>query len=1366
MSMRPSAAGTDSTLELASQPRADAGRREADEPALGPDGAAAEHGGPAANGNNTRSFRFLLTLALRKAQTAVTLDNGGHVDEAIRTYREAISMLGLVLNRTSEEDGRQRLLHFRQTYSDRVSVLSSLRPSASNGMLDTSLNDASPQQGPDIVASDHHQPVPQDEPNMEPHQQQQQQQEQRGTEGTRALEPARADIQETTSERPGATETNRSGQADSSDHELPLAVAASPLPIPDTTVGSMENDTDTYQALASPSFGHGPGLSVDQQGATAPASQGEANDPPQVCIREPAPSPQDRPQGAKPPRKHSMASNRSVALSSGGESARHADGAVTSNDVCLPAAVDKTSVDQDRRSEDVSDTPGAASSTKKALKTKLRSKDAEKANRRQSIKSQRSLPAMFGLGHKSRGDGRGGPAPPVPPIPGGEVPAPKLGRRLFGALRSNQASEPQTGKAGGSRGNSEDIARSSAPRSDSPMLTPQPDKLADRMHVGNHSHGSSVDRRPSAMAPDDVPASEQQLAMKQFPETDDVPPPTPSKDSPPLPTKSMTLTREQKRQSNAAHRLAGLFKRKPSIPDIPSPALPPKYSADANKATAVPTHSPQPGHVLSRDRRLSASASTPNLFEAAAAAANSDHPAMAVFAATERGVLPPMPAPPNLRPSMSATGHLPSGSVDESVDVEVYAGEREPGAPGRPGRGGSVSDAASMKSSKTTRFEEQKPRRKQQQQQGPGPRPALRIATKSASEFLTFVPEDAPLPSAPLTAGFDDGSRSRKSSVATIASHLLPRGSNGAIYGVPFNAASGPGASLANLSGRPTLGDVEEDQRAEMFEPSFGTFHPDLGSAPPKSSPLSALWFINTLHRSMVSGGAYLTTSMFIPRRLWYQSGIRIAAIDSKLTVISQLTQAFATIGSQLELPTLDALTASAAWWHDEGRAETVPWESEEPPHGSSPEKDELHNSCVALHHWLNNLEETLENSRRLLSKKLKFVNVQVASGSATAGMPPVPPSMPAALATSSNENLQSPSHLPFVPPYLGSHDGSNMANASFPNLALSTADVSNSSNGAPVSPLSPGGDPLLDLRLSDAQVPETPISAVPNGMSSSANLSRNMLGKDQMGNARFKGLGKLGKSVDRLYSNMQKEKLDDTSAYVAALQRLFEAAMALEDILHYFSRIASDAEMTGWFADTPQSPISMAGKHHPHHGRGDSGSADASSPSVPHATLVSEPSMSSLNSAAERKSSNASISVASTATDKKVRRRSNYFGQRPGGGSSVVEGAETLPASRLPPRPRGESVSVIPRLVPQMPGPSTAAATGSTAPRFVLAQSPIKNPLSYVNQGKGRAPGVIYARLVRVMEWLNQVLVAWVVRDLQVLYAKYIKRLREWVVE
>ncbi|KAJ2112551.1 hypothetical protein GGH17_006462, partial [Coemansia sp. RSA 788] len=67
---------------------------------------------------------------------------------------------------------------------------------------------------------------------------------------------------------------------------------------------------------------------------------------------------------------------------------------------------------------------------------------------------------------------------------------------------------------------------------------------------------------------------------------------------------------------------------------------------------------------------------------------------------------------------------------------------------------------------------------------------------------------------------------------------------------------------------------------------------------------------------------------------------------------------------------------------------------------------------------------------------------------------------------------------------------------------------------------------------------------------------------------------------------------------------------------------------------------------------------------------------------------------------------------------------------------------------------------------RFVLAPSPIKNPANFVHQGRGRAPGVIYARLVKLTEWVNQVILAWVVRDLQVLYAKYIKRLREWVIE
>ncbi|KAJ2848088.1 hypothetical protein GGI22_005809 [Coemansia erecta] len=279
------------------------------------------------------------------------------------------------------------------------------------------------------------------------------------------------------------------------------------------------------------------------------------------------------------------------------------------------------------------------------------------------------------------------------------------------------------------------------------------------------------------------------------------------------------------------------------------------------------------------------------------------------------------------------------------------------------------------------------------------------------------------------------------------------------------------------------------------------------------------------------------------------------------------------------------------------------------------------------------------------------------------------------------------------------------------------------------------------------------------------------------MSNSRFKGFGKLGKSVDKIYSNIQKEKLDDTSVYATALQRLFEASMALEAAMNYFSRVASDADMAGWFTEVPPSPSSLANKRRTQN-RGQGGSDSSirgpiASPLTAQTTVAAEPPpASSVNTLSERKSSNTSISI-NSATEKVNRRRSNYFGQRQSGsggnGNGLADFGEGTRngGSRSGVKPRGESFSTIPMIAPAMPMATSGAALGAIGGgRFVLAQSPIKNPLLYVQQGKGRAPGVIYARLVRIAEWLNQVLLAWVVRDLQVLYAKYIKRLREWVVE
>ncbi|KAJ2319050.1 hypothetical protein IWW52_002196 [Coemansia sp. RSA 2704] len=1327
MPMRPLTTGTDSTLDHADQPLA-ASRHDAESTAAS-ESTAVDQSGIAGNGNNTRSFRFLLTLALRKAQTAVTLDNGGHVDEAIRTYREAISMLGLVLNRTNEEDGRQRLLHFRQTYSDRVSVLSSLRPNVADQPGDSSSN--AQLQQPD---EDSARPGFASQSSAPPHSPITHSQ----SSNTDDRYPARHHTAEQ------AAGVNGDASLQTPLDELPESAAravVSPIPIPDRTLGTPASDRGTVPI--SPLDTNSAMLTVDLPPALGLGTDSDERSGSPMDTNKPLPPVLDSEGARSMLRKYSLASNASVGSTSQMSHATADNASIASNSHPPASPGRDDTLESAQTTEGVDNGFSAAapeSAGDKGGKSKRKGKDSEKASRRQSIKSQRSLPAMFGL--KTKGDNKA--PPPVPPIPILDSNGPKLSRRLFGALRSAANSDSHPDRLSTSRGNSEDTDTN----------YPMPANADDIQQSGpTTTDFPSADRKPAEL---DVYGH--QPAVHHTPEYSDIPPPTPAKDGPPTPAKSasQTLTREQKRQSNAAHRLAGLFKRKPSVPDIPSPALPPKYAGENGKVSVGLVQSPR---ILPKDRRLSASASTPNLFEAAAAAANSDQPALAVFAATERGVLPPMPAPPTLRPSMSANNH-PAGYGEAPGDGSEGAGERAFESSGRIGRGGSVSDAASTHSTGVSRVDD-KLRRKQPPPPPQSARPALKIATKSAADMLSFVPEDAPMPSAPLTAGFDEATRSRKSSIATTASQTFARGNVVMPYSaIPSNGISSNGlasVSMSHLYGRPTLVDVEEDQRSEMFDPSFGTFHVDLGPPPPKSSPLSSLWFINTLHRSMVSSGAYLTASMFIPRRMWYQPGIRIAAIDVKLGVLAQLTQSFASISSLLTLPDINQLLSSALPKPDERRAETVPWESEENRGRNNQERDELHKSCVALHHWLNSLEDTLDNSRRLLGKKLKFVG-QATHANAAVGNGTAPSQ---GLAAGSSENLQaSVSHLPFMPAYAGPHDGSNIANASFPNLTLSSTDIP-SANGVPVSPLSPGGDPM-DTRLSDPRaVPDTPNSAMFNGATSSTNLNRDMLNKDQMGNARFKGLGKLGKSVDRIYSNIQKEKLDDTSAYVAALQRFFEAAMVLESIMHYFSRIAGDAEMAGWFTDVPQSPVSLTGKHTHTRGHGDSGSISAASPSMPHTTLASEPSMSSINS--ERKSSNASISAA--AADKKARRRSNYFGQRQNS-NGMLEGADPMPTNKLPTKARGESFSAIPRLVPSAPAAGSLVGGSSTSARFVLTQSPIKNPASFVHQGRGRAPGVIYARLVKITEWLNQVILAWVVRDLQVLYAKYIKRLREWVIE
>ncbi|KAJ2540319.1 hypothetical protein EV175_006247, partial [Coemansia sp. RSA 1933] len=420
----------------------------------------------------------------------------------------------------------------------------------------------------------------------------------------------------------------------------------------------------------------------------------------------------------------------------------------------------------------------------KELKLKKKDRDSEKASRRQSVKNQRSLPAMFGIGLKSKSDKP--VPPPVPHLPSAETTTSTLGRRIFGALRSNSSSNdlptakipsipvPSTPVAGtiattAVNGNK---SRAGTLPETSNSLESQKDSQNDIPKEGRTSSTASIPANRSV-----VYGSDEKIGTsfdsgdapphgdhKQAPSS--IQPPTPAKDSPsafPLRHQAQpALTKEQKRQSNAAHRLASMFRRKPSIPDIRSPVLPPKTSIEQNKSMYGMMQSPPQMHLMPKDRRLSASASTPNLIEAAAAAASNDQPSLAVYAAAERGDIPPMPAPPALRPSQSSTtpaaAHLKGRLSTEEGDYEGRDNEsqRESSISGRQMR--SDSDSSSIANvSITSRIDE----RRHKKQLSQTIRPSLRITTKSAMDVLSYVPEEGPASNMPMSAGVDTSNRGR-----------------------------------------------------------------------------------------------------------------------------------------------------------------------------------------------------------------------------------------------------------------------------------------------------------------------------------------------------------------------------------------------------------------------------------------------------------------------------------------------------------------------------------------------------------------------------------------------------------------------------
>lgn len=55
--------------------------------------------------------KSVLTIALQKAQSAVLLDAANNVPAAIAAYKQAVRLLGQVMDRASNDEDRSRLRH-------------------------------------------------------------------------------------------------------------------------------------------------------------------------------------------------------------------------------------------------------------------------------------------------------------------------------------------------------------------------------------------------------------------------------------------------------------------------------------------------------------------------------------------------------------------------------------------------------------------------------------------------------------------------------------------------------------------------------------------------------------------------------------------------------------------------------------------------------------------------------------------------------------------------------------------------------------------------------------------------------------------------------------------------------------------------------------------------------------------------------------------------------------------------------------------------------------------------------------------------------------------------------------------------------
>ncbi|KAJ1982261.1 hypothetical protein H4R35_000352 [Dimargaris xerosporica] len=620
--------------------------------------------------------------------------------------------------------------------------------------------------------------------------------------------------------------------------------------------------------------------------------------------------------------------------------------------------------------------------------------------------------------------------------------------------------------------------------------------------------------------------------------------------------------------------------------------------------------------------------------------------------------------------------------------------------------------------------------------------------------------------------------RSPMSIHSTMTTTTLAVGDGAGTYSTPLSLSAGSGS--ASVSGRadgqpyqpPTLHHVimeEPDytegrhgipttwlisyESARARRRSSSTVRPmrvpSHSELPPHFSPwtmdMQPYWLLRCLSQSIQTGG-WVTQQLYIPKRIWYQAGARLTAVEHKINACEILVGALHRMVHYVG-----------------ARPRSAPKDAD-PAATTDPSSHPLDNLDWVLGE-LTAFESVVHEVQDLLAKKVNVVPPPKKHGSSNsskhapvhhAGVPSTPRPMFHFADPTAGWNHSTVSLTTAASPK-GSYLATDMVGTTTEDLLVTTSPGYSTVHGHNLVSHSPGSTTTNGLAPSVAGIvvpplpdlaPTLPATMAPGAGNFPQSSSPPPSGPALSAGGAFKALGKrMTKGLDRIQATYTRDhKVTDPSHYVQAIARLCLALQALEGWTRYFS---------GWWTIVCQSSAFRLGPQSPPHGspyNPSSGEGASSAPGSgngggwvfpPHAPADK------LDGAASSGGSGTGV-------------RSDT--------ESIAGSDERYTTIPTGSSPRSPAVLTTHRNLSLARRPSLAESMGSGKsghhgwPKLVPLASLPTIPWPWF-AGNAQHQQIV-ARLNRIAEFLQTVVCAFILHDLQVLMAKYMKRLREWMLE